>query len=422
MHLGDQAFDPLRKQVKGTPVFSDWRFMHTWLIGKSGVGKSTALERWVLDDIEKGEGVAVFDPFGNLSYNILSRIPRERWDDVVLFDPSDRLMPIGFNILHGVAKDDEPQVASSVVDAIHSMWPFDVPTANMDMYFYTTVAALLNVPKSTLLGVHYLLTSDTYRKQVVGHIENAVLKDFWQTFFDDLPDRETRQLTMSTVNKVITLITDPTIANIIGQSKSRLDIKDVLDKNKILLVCVPEGKLGREKSSLIGALVLARINTEARKKTGRTFHIYLDEAHRFGRSTLSDMLSGIRQFGVSLTVAHQYLEQMTPQLRAALKGTVGTTVAFRIGVDDAKELGSEFRLTINDAKESHFAPYTALTDLPPYQAFVRTPKETWLLDMPEETREANHSTFQEIRRRSRTAYGRPRKQVEAEIAAFVAGT
>jgi hypothetical protein len=424
MKLGLQAFDPLRKQHTGEPVYNDWRFMHTWVIGKSGVGKSTAMERMALDDIERGEGVAFFDPFGNATQNLLARIPESRWDDVVLFDPSDLLMPVAFNILDGVREDDEPQVASSVVDAVHSMWQFDVPTSNMDVFFYTTVAALLNVPKSTLLGIHYLINSEKYRKHVVGHVDNAILKDIWETWYEDIPDRDTRQLTMSTVNKMITLIIDPKIANIIGQPKSKLDIGEVLRRNKILVVCVPEGKLGREKSSLLGALVLARINTEARRRKGNEppFRIYLDEGHRFGRSVLADMLSGIRQFGVSLTIAHQYVRQLTPELQAALKGTVGTVVSFRIGVDDAREIGSEFRLTKNDADDTTFEPYTALTDLPPYKAFARTPYETWLLDMPQTERRPNPKAPMEIRSRSRKKYGRPRRRVEAEIAAFVEGT
>lgn len=414
MQLGLQAQHPYRHQTPGIPVINDRRFSHTWLVGKTRVGKTTALLNWILDDIDAGNGLMFIDPHGDAIADLLLHIPPERQQDVVLCDFADVAHPIPLNVLADVAPDRRSFVASAVVSIFKNLWSYThVPTPQLDQYLYNGTAALLEVPGSTLLGLNYLLKDDPgYRDRVTTHVLNPVIKDFWDNDFAAIPDRERRQSVLSTLNKIGMLISDPVVRNVIGQPRMSFSIKDIMDNRKILLVSVPQGKLGIEKSAILGSLVLTLVHLTALERTDtkkRTpFHCYLDEMHHFGTSMLAEMLSGVGKFGVSLTVAHQYLHQLTVELRHALIGTVGTIVAFRIGATDAETLAPEFGFEQED---------TPLPQLPPYTAYART-DETYKLDMPPVTRPEHPFDH---RTQARRKYGRQRAHVEEKIARFIQG-
>jgi type IV secretory pathway TraG/TraD family ATPase VirD4 len=409
MELGLRTYiNPNTREIlEQIPIYNTRRFQHTWVIGKTGTGKSTTLERWAIDDILAGEGLAFFDPHGDAADTILLHIPPHRRRDVMLFDPSDRDFPIGFNIFHNVPIHRRPFVASSVVDCFKSIWGHSWGP-QLEMFLYAGAAALLDVPDGTLLGLKFLITSPTYRKRVLSHIQDPAIKDFWETDFEEhMPEREQRERTLSTLNKIGALISDPTIRNAIGQPTTSINFKDIMDNQKILIVSLPQGKLGIEKSALIGALLMSHLHLTALSGTRTPFHVYADECHHFGTQTLVEMLSGIRKFGVSLVLAHQYLGQLTPALRDALIGTVGTIVAFRLGVTDSKLLAPEIGQSLHD--------------LAPYTASVRT-DETYTLDMPPISSPIYPSSPRRIRHRCRSQYAMPREHVETRIARFIQNT
>lgn len=356
-----------------------------------------------------------FDPHGDAADNILLHIPPRRRNDVILYDPSDQNYPIAFNILNKIPSDRRPFVASSVVDAFKSIWGYSWGP-QLEQFLYNGIAALLDTPDGTLMGLKFLITSPEYRARVISYIEDPVIKNFWQTDFEELmPEREQRERTLSTLNKIGALISDPAIRNSIGQSRTALNLKDIIDKGYILIVRLPQGQLGIEKSSLIGALLMSHIHlTALQRQNHNPFHIYADECHFVGNQTLIEMLSGIRKFGISLVLAHQYLDQLTPEFRAALLGTVGTIVSFRLGAADAKFLAPEFQLSEQDDDPLHAVP--------PYHAYARVNGRAPLLKMTPTDAKEYPSSPKKIQNRCRSVYATPRSQVEERIERFIRNT
>ncbi|MCP4182690.1 MAG: type IV secretory system conjugative DNA transfer family protein, partial [Hyphomicrobiales bacterium] len=388
---------------------------HTWVIGKTGVGKSTAMVRWAVDDIINGEGIAFFDPHGDGAQDIIKHIPKSRRNDVVYFNPYE--LAIGFNVFDNVPEERKSFVASSIVDSFKAVWGYtDISTPALDQFLYNGARAMMDMPDGTLLGLKFLLTSAKYRKRVISHIKDPTIADFWKTDFEEhMPEREQRERTLSTLNKIGALISDPAIRTCIGQPKSRLDLKDIMDNGKILIVSLPHGQLGIEKSALIGSLIMSQLHLVAltRNSTRRPFHIYVDECHHFGASTLAEMLSGIRKFGVSLVLGHQYLDQLPQKLKAGLLGTVGTIVSFRIGALDTQYIEPEFHMNNDD--------YT-LCELQPFTAYIRAGLMTTLLSMPQIDQCQYPGNFRRIRNRCRCRYALPRKRIEERIARFIENT
>jgi Type IV secretory system Conjugative DNA transfer len=300
-----------------------------------------------------------------------------------------------------------------VVDCFKAIWGHSWGP-QLEMFVYAGVAALLDKADGTLMGLKFLLTSPSYRKRVLANVLDPAIRDFWETdFATHMPEREQRERTLSTLNKIGALIADPAIRNSIGQSRSAIDFADILDRRMIFIARLPQGELGIEKSSLVGALLLSNFHLNALRRKDRTpFHLYLDEFHHFGNATVIEMLSGIRKFGVSLTVACQYLDQLSPSLLAGVLGTVGTMLAFRTGALDAETLAPEFELTRDDAP---------LSALPPFRAYARTDRTTELR-MPPLPPTLRSSTARKVRGRCRSQYALPRQVIDERIARFIRNT
>ncbi len=407
--------DAATRQLQHVPVFNDQRFSHSWVIGKTGVGKSTALVRWAIDDILAGDGLAFFDPHGDTAEELLRRMPPERLEDVVYFNPAE--FAIGFNIFDTIPEERKAFLASSLVDSLKSVWGYsDMATPVLSQFLYNGARAMMDVPGGTLLGMKFLLTSKRYRERVLRHIKDPTIADFWRVDFEEhMPEREQRQQTLSTLNKIGALISDPSIRACIGQPKSRLNLSAIMDEGKILIVSLPQGALGIEKSAMIGSLIMSQLHLAAltRGVNRNPFHIYADECHHFGAATLAEMLSGIRKFGVSLILAHQYIDQLPDKLRSALIGTAGTIVSFRIGALDVPFIEPEFHLTNSDF---------SLCELQPFTAYARTGFQTWRMSMPECDAPERPALARKIKNYSRSQYGSDRALVENRIARFIANT
>ena len=416
MQLGlSKQYDARNKRYDFAPVLNDRRFSHTWVIGKTGVGKSTAMVRWAVDDILAGEGIAFFDPHGDGAHDIIKHIPKSRRADVIYFNPYE--LAIGFNVFDNVPEKRKSFVASSIVDSFKAVWGYtDIATPALDQFLYNGARAMMDMPDGTLLGLKFLLTSPKYRKRVISHIKDPTIADFWEIDFEEhMPEREQRERTLSTLNKIGALISDPAIRTCIGQPKSRLDLRDIMDNGKILIVSLPQGQLGIEKSALIGSLIMSQLHLIAltRNSERKPFHIYVDECHHFGASTLAEMLSGIRKFGVSLVLGHQYLDQLPRKLKAGLLGTVGTIVSFRIGALDTQYIEPEFHMNRDD--------YT-LCELQPFTAYIRAGLITTLLSMPQINQRQYPGNFRRIQNRCINQYALPRKRIEERIARFIKNT
>jgi type IV secretory pathway TraG/TraD family ATPase VirD4 len=418
MQLGlVKQFDHSSKSYLPVPVVNDRRFSHTWVIGKTGVGKSTALIRWAVDDILAGDGVAFFDPHGDAAEAIMRHVPPRRRGDVIYFNPFE--LAIGFNPFDTVPEERKAFVASTIVDTFKSVWGYtDFATPALDQFLHNGARALMDMPDGTLFGLKFLLTSPSYRKRVIAHIKDPTIADFWRTDFEQhMPEREQRERTLSTLNKIGALIADPAIRACIAQPRSRLDLKGIVESGKVLIVSLPQGQLGIEKSALVGSLILSQLHlaalTAGRGSKRRPFHVYIDECHHFGASTLPEMLSGIRKFGVSLVLAHQYLDQLPDKLRSAMLGTVGTLVAFRIGAKDSDYIEPEFRLTNDDF---------SLCELSPFEAYARTGYTTHKLTMPEVPHRAYPAAPRRIRNLSHSQYAADRAAVEAKLKRFILAT
>jgi type IV secretory pathway TraG/TraD family ATPase VirD4 len=394
----------------------DWhtaqRFRHTWIIGQTGTGKSTFLINQALGDIRRGEGVCFIDPHGDAIDAVLSLFPQERRGDVIVYDPSDYDYPVAWNPLAGVAYEQRAFVASAILDSLKSVWHYAIPTPQLDQILYNTTAALLDVPGASLLGMYAMLTSEPYRARVIGHVQDPVVRDFWRVF-EALPEKEKREMTRSTLNKIQWLMADPRIRNSLAQPRSAFDLKEAMAEGKVLLMRLPHGRLGQQKANTIGALLLAQLHAAALSRhDAKPFHITIDECHHLGTPTLIEMLAGIRKFRVSLTLATQYLGQLREELQSAIIGNVGTKIAFRTGIEDAQRLESEFYV---DNLES------SLAELKPFVARVVTPTISFTRNFPDLNGNKNNKMRRRIEHQSRRSYASPRQHVEARIARFMRG-
>lgn len=322
------------------------RDRHMYIIGKTGMGKSTVLENMAIQDLRNGEGMAFIDPHGGTVDRLLDYIPEERLKDVVYFAPFDLENPIAFNVMEDVGYDKRHLVVSGLMATFKKIWE-DAWSARMEYILTNTLLALLEYPDATLLGVNRMYTDKDYRTKVVDNVKDPVVKDFWVKEFANYGDRYTQEATPAIQNKVGQFTGNPLIRNIIGQSKSSFDIRTMMDEKKILLVNLSKGLVGETNMRLLGSMLTTRIFLAAMSRAEYSasavkklapFYFYVDEFQNFANETFAEILSEARKYKLNLTIAHQYIEQMEEEVRDAVFGNVGTTVTFRVGPFDAESL------------------------------------------------------------------------------------
>lgn len=326
------------------------RDRHMYVIGKTGMGKSTVLENMAIQDIRNGEGFAFLDPHGSAVEKLLDYIPEDRIKDVVYFAPFDLDHPIAFNVMEDVGYDKRHLVVSGLMATFKKIWE-DAWSARMEYILTNTLLALLEYPDATLLGVNRMYTDKTYRQKVVDNVKDPVVKDFWTKEFANYGDRYTQEATPAIQNKIGQFTGNPLIRNIIGQSKSSFDIRTMMDEKKILIMNLSKGLVGETNMRLLGSMLTTRIFLGAMSRAGLTsaemeklphFYFYVDEFQNFANETFSEILSESRKYKLNLVIAHQYIEQMEEEVRDAVFGNVGTTVVFRVGPFDAEVLETVF--------------------------------------------------------------------------------
>ena len=326
------------------------RSRHVYIIGKTGMGKSTLLENMAAQDIKNGEGMCFIDPHGSAIDTLLDYIPEERLNDVIYFAPFDSDNPISFNILETVAEDQKHLVVQGLMSTFDKIWP-DTFSERMRYILSNTLLALLEYPGSTLLGVNRMYADKGYREEIVANVKDPTVKTFWVDEFAKWDERFMREATAAIQNKIGQFTANPIVRNIIGQKTSSFDFRETMDKKKILLINLSKGRIGEQNAGLLGGMLITKIYLAAMSRADSTkadmaklpsFFLFVDELQNFANESFADILSEARKYKLNLTMAHQYIEQMEEEVRDAVFGNVGTTVSFRVGPLDAELLEKVF--------------------------------------------------------------------------------
>ncbi len=346
--LGETSF---RNEFKKFGIKEDDRRRHVYVLGKTGVGKSTLLENMVVDDINAGKGLAFLDPHGESAEKILEYIPEHRVKDVIYFNPADMEFPIAFNPLENVSDDLRHLVASSMMGVFKKIWA-DAWSARMQYILNNTLLALLENPGTTLLSVQKMMNNPDYRKGIVANLKDPVIKSFWVDEYAKYSQKFETEATAAIQNKEGQLTSNPLIRNILGQPTSSIDIRKAMDEKKIFIVNLSKGRIGEDSSALLGAMLITKIQLAAMSRIDvhesqrPDFYLYVDEFQNFATESFADILSEARKFRLSLIVANQYLDQLDQDnnttVRSAIFGNVGTMIIFRVGAKDAEFLEPEF--------------------------------------------------------------------------------
>jgi hypothetical protein len=395
------------------------RARHMYVIGKTGMGKSTLLENMAIQDIRNGEGMAFIDPHGSTADRILEYVPEHRMKDVVYFAPFDMDYPVAFNVMEDVGYDKRHLVVSGLLTAFKKLW-VDAFSARMEYILSNTLLALLEYPGATMLDVNRMLVNKNYRKKVVDNLKDPIVKDFWNGEFANYTDRYTQEATPAIQNKVGQFTSNPLIRNIIGQAKSSFDIRQIMDEKKILIINLSKGRVGEVNAALLGSMLVTKIYLAAMSRADVSasvlaglpnFYFYVDEFQNFANESFADILSEARKYKLNLLIAHQYVEQMEEEVRDAVFGNVGTTVAFRVGPFDAEVLETVFapQFEATDLVNLGFAQIylTLMIDgvgSPPFSATTLPPFDPPPQNFVEQTLKS-----------SREQFGRPRAEVERVI-------
>jgi hypothetical protein len=341
--------DARNKRVK-FGIKAEDRTRHMYVIGKTGMGKSNLLENMAIQDIQGGEGICFIDPHGSAAEKLLEYVPENRIKDVVYFAPFDIDYPIAFNVMEDVGYDKRHLVVSGLMATFKKIW-VDAWSARMEYILSNTLLALLEYPGATLLGVNKMYADKAFRKKVVDNISDPAVKSFWVDEYAKYTDKFAAEATPAIQNKIGQFTNNPLIRNIIGQPKSSFDIRKMMDERKILLVNLSKGRVGDSNANLLGAMLITKIYLAAMSRADASeklmkslpnFYLYVDEFQSFANESFADILSEARKYKLNLTIAHQYVEQMSEEVRAAVFGNVGSMIVFRVGSIDAEQFEKEF--------------------------------------------------------------------------------
>jgi hypothetical protein len=326
------------------------RQRHMYVVGKTGMGKSTLLENMAAQDIQNGEGMAFIDPHGSAAETLLDYVPEHRINDVVYFAPFDLDNPVSFNVMEDVGPDKRHLVVSGLMSTFKKIW-VDAWSARMEYILTNALLVLIEYPDTTLLSVNRLFSDKAYRNQVVDYCKDPAVKAFWTEEFANYTDRFAAEALPAIQNKIGQFTGNPLIRNIIGQPHSSFDIRKIMDEKKILIMNLSKGLVGETNANLLGSMLTTRIYLAAmsradlpveKMRTMPNFYFYVDEFQSFANATFANILSEARKYHLNLIIAHQYIEQMEEEVRDAVFGNVGTTVSFRVGPFDAETLETVF--------------------------------------------------------------------------------
>lgn len=410
------------------------RRQHMYIVGKTGTGKTALLNNLVVQDIANGDGLAIVDPHGEFAESILEKIPKERIDDVIYFNPADPDHHIGFNILDLPDPKYKHLVASGLMGIFTKIWS-NVWSARMEYILNNAILALLDTPGSTLLGINRILVDKDYRQVILNNVKDPVVKSFWINEYEQWKDQFRNEAIAPIQNKVGQFLSTALIRNIVGQAKSTIDIFEIMNTGKILIVNVSKGRIGEDNSALLGAMLITKIQLSAMERVRipeeerRDFFLYVDEFQNFATDSFASILSEARKYRLNLILAHQYIGQlvtggtggttfMSTKVRDAVFGNVGTMIVFRIGAADAEFLENEFDPEVKPQD---------LVNLPNYAVYLKlmvdgvTSRPFSAVTLPPLKVSSSPSIKEHIIVESCRRYARPNKIVEKEIEQWSSG-
>ncbi len=395
------------------------RRRHLYIIGKTGVGKSKLIELLSLADIKQGKGCVVMDPHGDLAEELLRYIPRNRLYDVIYFNPGDSEFPISFNPLEGSGSLEFRQnTVSGFISIFKKLFSFTWNQRLEHVLRYTTLA-LLDIPGATVLGITKMLSDNRYRQEVISQIRDPLVKKFWTTEFSSWNDQYAGEAITPIINKVGQFVASPVIRNIVGQSKSTVNLDEIINNEKILIANFAIGKLGEENSALLGSMFITKLWQSAVARANiaenerKDTYLYVDEFQNFATSAFANILSEARKYRLNLTVAHQYMAQLPPEVKSTIFGNVGSIISFRIGGEDAQVLEKEYTPTFNNEDFMRL-------DMRNFYAKITIDGQTAVpfsgrtVDFPS----PDEDFKKDVIKISRERWAKPREQVEKEITEF----
>ncbi len=394
------------------------RRRHIYIIGKTGMGKSVLLQNMIRSDVHQKKGLAIIDPHGDLADAVIDFVPSHRTNDVVILDPSDVSHPFAFNMLEYTENPQKRNLMASGLLGVFKKMYSDSWGPRLEHILRNCLLALAEYPNTSMLGIMRILVDQPYRRKVVVNIQNPMVKSFWVDEFEKMQDRQRTEAISPIQNKVGQFLSSPMIRNIVGQVKSTVNIRFMMDSGKIIVVNLSKGKIGEDNSSLLGSMLITKFQLDAMsradmaEKDRRDFYLYVDEFQNFATDAFATILSEARKYKLNLVMANQYVAQMPDEVRDAVFGNVGTSVCFQVGYDDAEHFSSQF--------SEEVLPNDIIT-LPKYNCYTKLmidgmPSPTFsMATLPPPHVEQEEGRREKVIRLSRERYCRPREVVEEKI-------
>jgi hypothetical protein len=421
LFLGKSTYRGLARDVF---IEEDDRRRHMYIIGKTGTGKTEFLKQMIMQDIKGGEGVGVIDPHGDLIEDLLQTIPPERAEDVILFDPSDTTRPMGLNMLEANTEEEKHYMVSSIIGLMYKLYDPNQTGIIGPRFEHAIRNAMLTVmsrPGSTFIEVVRVMTDSKFVQEILPEVKDPIVRRYWTDQIAQTADFHKSEVLDYTVSKFGRFVTNKTMRNIIGQSQSAFNFRDVMDNKKILLINLSKGKIGEENSSFLGLILVPKILISAMSRQNmpmdqrKDFFLYVDEFQNFATPDFAQILSEARKYRLNLIVANQFIGQMEEEIKNAIFGNVGTLASFRVGVTDANYLQHEFQPTFNEAD---------LINIDRFNAYIRTvvngePVPPFSLDttkdIEQEKAAMNPRVAELIKELSRLKYGKDVRVIEQVI-------
>ncbi len=423
-YVPESVLTPIGKtNFRGTDM-SFWvgpsdRRRHIYIVWKTWMWKSTLLENMIVDDIRQGRWVAVIDPHGDLAENIIGLIPKNRTNQTIIFDPSDKQWPIAFNMFDGVDPEQRPLVASWIVGIFKkifwdSWWP------RLEHILRNTVLALLEMPNSTLISIPLMLTSEVYRNKVVARVKDPVVKKFWTWEFAKMAPNQKVEATWPILNKVWQFLSSTILRNVLGQPKNTFSVRWAMDNQKIVIVNLSKWKIWEDASALLWAMMVTKFQMDAmarsdmKEKDRRDFYLYVDEFQNFATDSFATILSEARKYKLNLVMANQYIGQMSEEVAGAVFWNVWSTIAFQVWVHDAETLKDVLGWEVTVEDLTNLKKYTIylkqLIDWMPSPVFSAATFPPYEIHQ-----EVFESRYNKILQVSREKYAKPRDSVQDKI-------
>ncbi len=394
------------------------RRRHLYIIGQTGTGKSSLIQEYIRQDIENGKGVAVIDPHGDLVESTLANIPKERVDDVVLFEPFHTERPVGLNMLEYDLPEQKDFAVQEMIAIFQKLFPPEIIGPMFEHYMRNAMLALMADKNNigTLVEIPRLFTDPDFAEKTVARITDPVVRLFWEKEWKQMTGNTKSDMLGYVVSKLGRFIENETLRNIIGQNRSGFNLPKIMNEGKIFLANLSKGQTGEVSSSLLGLILVSKIQMAAMQRASaseeerKDFYLYIDEFQNFTTDSIATILSEARKYKLNLILAHQFIPQVADEIKNAVMGNVGSMAIYRVGADDAEFL------------ENKFAPYFSKQDFINIDNFnciarmmidgsVSTPFRLKAV----RPQEGNKDAVPYIKQLSRLKYGKPKKEVESEI-------